>query len=68
MKNNVKIIILLIICVIVSALGIAVFTIFFDEAIIVRKGTVYHGPVSAKVVALTFDDGPSPVWTPQIRF
>jgi len=46
--------------------GIAVFTIFFDEAVLVRKGTVYSEPSPDKLVALTFDDGPSPVWTPKI--
>ena len=44
----------------------AVFVIFFDQAVLVRKGTIYHEPVKEKVVALTFDDGPSPVWTPRI--
>ncbi len=43
-----------------------VFTVFFDQAVLVRKGTVYRIPASQKVVALTFDDGPSPVWTPRI--
>jgi peptidoglycan/xylan/chitin deacetylase (PgdA/CDA1 family) len=42
------------------------FSIFFDQAIIVRRGTVYQGIASGKVVALTFDDGPSPIWTPKI--
>jgi peptidoglycan/xylan/chitin deacetylase (PgdA/CDA1 family) len=43
-----------------------VFTVFFDQAVLVRKGTVYRVPVSEKLVALTFDDGPSPVWTMRI--
>lgn len=47
-------------------LGSAFFTIFFDQAIIVRKNTVYKGIVNEKVVALTFDDGPSSIWTPKI--
>jgi len=42
------------------------FTVFFDQAVIVRRDTIYHIPSSDKVVALTFDDGPSPVWTPRI--
>lgn len=42
------------------------FTIFFDQAVLVRKGTFYRKPTVKKVVALTFDDGPSPVWTPKI--
>jgi len=44
----------------------AVLSIFFDEAVLLRKGAIYRAPVARKVVALTFDDGPSPVWTPQI--
>ncbi|MDD5653687.1 MAG: polysaccharide deacetylase family protein, partial [Candidatus Omnitrophica bacterium] len=48
------------------ALGVALFTIFFDQAVLVRKGTIYRVPESKKLVAITFDDGPSPVWTPQI--
>jgi peptidoglycan/xylan/chitin deacetylase (PgdA/CDA1 family) len=51
---------------IVLGLGAAAFSIFFDQAVIVRKGTIYKVDVSEKIVALTFDDGPSPVWTPQI--
>lgn len=48
-------------------IGFAVlFTVFFDEAVIVKKDTVYHNPSSQKVVALTFDDGPSPIWTHRI--
>ena len=48
-------------------LAVAVFTIFFDQAVLVRRGTISHIPkCSRRVVALTFDDGPSPVWTPQI--
>lgn len=54
--------------VVLGILGLlgAVLAIFFDEAIFLRKGTIYRGGVSEKVVALTFDDGPSLVWTPQI--
>jgi peptidoglycan/xylan/chitin deacetylase (PgdA/CDA1 family) len=44
----------------------AAFCIFFDEAVFARKGTIYRVNSSDKLVALTFDDGPSPVWTPQI--
>lgn len=65
MKIKSKIIIIL---VILAGLGllVSVFCIFFDEAVIVRKGTFYRGSPSSKVVALTFDDGPSPEWTPKI--
>ncbi|MFA5261735.1 MAG: polysaccharide deacetylase family protein [Candidatus Omnitrophota bacterium] len=31
-----------------------------------RKGTLYHRPNQEKRIALTFDDGPSPRWTPLI--
>jgi peptidoglycan/xylan/chitin deacetylase (PgdA/CDA1 family) len=41
-------------------------TVFFDQAILHRKGTFFRGDTTEKVVALTFDDGPSPEWTPQI--
>lgn len=41
-------------------------SIFFDQAILVRHETFYQGHVSQKVAALTFDDGPSLKWTPQI--
>ena len=52
---------------ILAALAVAVFTIFFDQAVLVRKGTLFDvASCNKKVVALTFDDGPSPVWTPQI--
>jgi peptidoglycan/xylan/chitin deacetylase (PgdA/CDA1 family) len=47
-------------------LSFVIFTVFFDQAVIVRKGTIYHAPLADKVVALTFDDGPSPKWTPLI--
>lgn len=50
----------------VLGLGMALFTIFFDQAVLVRRGTIYRENISEKVVALTFDDGPSPQWTPKI--
>jgi len=56
----------LIIFVAVAVLGVALFTIFFDEAVMLRKGTVYREQTLDKIVALTFDDGPSPLWTPRI--
>lgn len=49
-----------------AALATALFVIFFDQAILVRKDTLYREDVDEKVVALTFDDGPSPVWTPKV--
>jgi len=61
-----RLIIIAVIFLVVPALIVAVFAIFYDEAVIVRKGTIYRGDASYKVVALTFDDGPSPIWTPKI--
>lgn len=66
MRKETKIIIFLIASVVVITLGVAVFTVFYDEAVLVRKGTVYRELAFNKLVALTFDDGPSPVWTPKI--
>ncbi|MDD5653526.1 MAG: chitooligosaccharide deacetylase, partial [Candidatus Omnitrophica bacterium] len=60
-----KMILILSILAFLIALGVALFTIFFDQAVLVRKGTIYRVPESKKLVAITFDDGPSPVWTPQ---
>jgi len=45
---------------------VGAFCVFFDQAILVRKGTIYKVKTSEKKIALTFDDGPSPDWTPQI--
>lgn len=42
------------------------FCVFFDQAILTRRGTIYRLPLAQKKVALTFDDGPSPIWTPLI--
>ncbi len=44
----------------------AYLSIFFDQAVLVRKDTIYHIRSCEKVVALTFDDGPSAAWTPKI--
>jgi len=63
MKNR---IIILIILVFLGSLGVALFCIFFDEAVLVRKKSVFHVNRAEKIVALTFDDGPSAVWTPKI--
>ena len=41
-------------------------SIFFDQAVLTRGGTVFRVKNKEKMVAITFDDGPSPVWTPQI--
>lgn len=57
---------ILIIAVALLAIGSAALPVFFDQAILVRKDTLYHVDTSEKIVALTFDDGPSDEWTPQI--
>jgi peptidoglycan/xylan/chitin deacetylase (PgdA/CDA1 family) len=65
-RNWKRFILIIAIILIVLGAGVAAFSIFFDQAVIVRKGTIYQVEVSEKVVALTFDDGPSPEWTPKI--
>jgi len=52
--------------ILVIGLCFVLFTVFFDQAVLVRHGTLYRKDVKEKVVALTFDDGPSPQWTPLI--
>lgn len=42
------------------------FCVFFDQAVLTRQGTTYRVRTAKRIVALTFDDGPSPVWTPKI--
>ena len=42
------------------------FCVFFDQAILTRRGTIYRVKTDKKRVLLTFDDGPSPDWTPKI--
>ena len=54
------------IVIILTAAAIALFCVFFDQAVIVRKSTIFRIKTDEKVVALTFDDGPSPAWTPLI--
>jgi len=63
MKNRIKIVIILVILI---SFGIASFCVFFDEAVLVRKKSVFRINRVEKVVALTFDDGPSPLWTPKV--
>jgi len=45
---------------------IGAFCVFFDQAILTRKGTIYRIKTDKPRVAITFDDGPSPEWTPKI--
>jgi len=61
-----KSIIFSLVFIILIILAVVSFTVFFDQAVIVRRDTIYRIPSSEKAVALTFDDGPSPVWTPRI--
>jgi peptidoglycan/xylan/chitin deacetylase (PgdA/CDA1 family) len=65
-KRIKKITLILLLVIVLAFLGLVLFTIFFDQAVIVRKNTLYHIRSDEKVIALTFDDGPSPIWTPQI--
>jgi len=65
MKNLKKKMIFVFVVLIAVCLFVVV-TFFFDQAVLVRKGTLYHINARDKVVALTFDDGPSNVWTPQV--
>ena len=66
MRNLKRYFKILAVTVIIAAAAITLFTVFFDQAVIVRKSTIYHVNTEEKIVALTFDDGPSPIWTPQI--
>jgi len=67
MKNNLKKVgIFLSIALALAGLASVLFTIFFDQAVLVRKGTFFKKACFSKLVALTFDDGPSDVWTPKI--
>jgi len=61
-----RIIFILILAAFFIVLTAGLLTVFFDQSVIVRKNTIYHVPVSERVVAITFDDGPSPKWTPEI--
>lgn len=66
LKRIKRIIFFLFLTAVLIGLGVSLFTIFFDQAVIVRRGTIYRVPSEQKIVALTFDDGPSPDWTPKI--
>jgi peptidoglycan/xylan/chitin deacetylase (PgdA/CDA1 family) len=46
--------------------ALAAFCVFFDQAVLNRSGTTYRLKTNQKKVVLTFDDGPSPIWTPRI--
>jgi peptidoglycan/xylan/chitin deacetylase (PgdA/CDA1 family) len=48
------------------SLFFASISVFFDQAVLVRRQTIYYINTPERVVALTFDDGPSLEWTPKI--
>ena len=50
----------------VATFIVVAFCIFFDQALFLRGGTVFRVRKAGKKVALTFDDGPSEIWTPLI--
>ncbi len=56
---------LLLLC-LIGFLCVVCFCIFFDQAILTRRGTIFRVKTNKKHVALTFDDGPSPDWTPRV--
>jgi len=66
MKRRKKIIVSLVIILVSAGLFAVFFMFFFDQAVLIRKDTFYRADIPDKVVALTFDDGPSPIWTPPI--
>ncbi len=45
---------------------VMLFCIFFDQAVFLRRDTIFQVRTARKKVALTFDDGPSEFWTPRI--
>jgi len=65
-KKIFKKVVLIIVVLFILAGCFFILSLFFDEAVFVRKGTFYRAQRADKVVALTFDDGPSPEWTPQV--
>lgn len=66
LKHMLKYIKIIVIAVVLMTLALASIFVFFDQVVLVRKHTIFHVNTDQKVVALTFDDGPSPEWTPQI--
>ena len=60
---------MLLILIVIALIGLfflMCFCVCFDHAVLTRHGTVCRVKTSKRIVALTFDDGPSPVWTPKI--
>jgi len=62
----VKILALIGIIFVIAVLAIGAFCVFFDQARLLRAGTTFRFKTNYKKVVLTFDDGPSPIWTPLI--
>ena len=56
----------IILILLVLFLGCGAFCVFFDQAILTRRGTIYRGKTDKKRIVLTFDDGPSREWTPKV--
>ncbi|MFH0762545.1 MAG: polysaccharide deacetylase family protein [Candidatus Omnitrophota bacterium] len=65
-KKHKKTIVLLLVFLLFCGLLAVFFTFFFDHAVLTRQNTFYRAWGPEKVVALTFDDGPSPIWTPAV--
>jgi len=61
-----RIFIVAVLTIIIISFGIVAFCVFFDEAVLVRGQTIFRVNKTEKLAALTFDDGPSAVWTPKI--
>lgn len=61
-----SLIVILFLAVILLTVVVVCFCIFFDQAVLTRSGTIYRVKTTQKRIALTFDDGPSPAWTPKI--
>lgn len=57
---------LLLISFFVLLVSIGCFCVFFDQAILTRRDTIFRVKTNEKKIALTFDDGPSDKWTPLI--
>jgi len=66
MHFGIVVLIKIILGIIFLGCAVACFCIFFDQAVLTRSGTIYRVKTKNRKVVLTFDDGPSPVWTPQI--
>jgi len=59
-------ILMIIVFLLVAFIVSGAFCVFFDQAILTRRDTIYRVDTNKKQVVLTFDDGPSPEWTPKV--